>query len=215
MSKKKMIFILVIFSLSIFVGDFIFKGREEKVLFGSKIDSVNEEKTESFDTDNKRENQESERLDVKKNNNKLDKGKDSTNIDDSIVIKKVQEYILASDYETGLQILKGLIVKSTDTKEEAEKTYDILKNMLSFGTSIIIENIDDLESIIEDILGESIDADGNVVTLDDKVQILIDKFKEVASSREVNEVLNTLKKVDLENLASDVIEIIREVDISK
>ena len=215
MSKKKMIFILVIFSLSIFVGDFIFKGREEKVLFGSKIDSVNEEKTESFDTDNKRENQESERLDVKKNNNKLDKGKDSTNIDDSIVIKKVQEYILAGDYETGLQILKGLIVKSTDTKEEAEKTYDILKNMLSFGTSIIIENIDDLESIIEDILGESIDADGNVVTLDDKVQILIDKFKEVASSREVNEVLNTLKKVDLENLASDVIEIIKEVDISK
>ena len=215
MSKKKIIFILVIFSLSIFVGDFIFKGREEKVLFGSKIDSVNEEKTESFDTDNKRQNQESERLDVKKNNNKLDKGKDSTNIDDSIVIKKVQEYILAGDYETGLQILKGLIVKSTDTKEEAEKTYDILKNMLSFGTSIIIENIDDLESIIEDILGESIDADGNVVTLDDKVQILIDKFKEVASSREVNEVLNTLKKVDLENLASDVIEIIREVDISK
>ena len=215
MSKKKIIFILVIFSLSIFVGDFIFKGREEKVLFGSKIDSVNEEKTESFDTDNKRQNQESERLDVKKNNNKLDKGKDSTNIDDSIVIKKVQEYILAGNYETGLQILKGLIVKSTDTKEEAEKTYDILKNMLSFGTSIIIENIDDLESIIEDILGESIDADGNVVTLDDKVQILIDKFKEVASSREVNEVLNTLKKVDLENLASDVIEIIREVDISK
>ena len=218
MSKKKIVIILAIFSMSIFLGYFIFENKEEKILsdkalFLSNLDNESEKNTESS-KNNKIEDKISTEIE---NNNKLGKSENSiaNDIDKNIIIKKIQEYILEGDYENGFKVLKGLIVESTNSEEEAEKTYAILKNTLNFGTSIILENIDELEGVLEELLGESIDANGKVVNLEDKVDLFIDKAKEFIKDIDIDIVLDVLKEINLGDLTSEVIDIISKADISK
>ena len=118
MSKKKIVIILAICSLSIFLGYFIIENKEEKLLsdkalFGSSMDSNGKKNIESFENNGKVNSKEKISIEVEENN-KLDKSNNSINnvIDENIIIKKVQDYILEGDYEKGFKILKGLDRKS-------------------------------------------------------------------------------------------------------
>ena len=164
MNRKKVILVLAICSMSIFSGCSVLNKVEEKFSNEKAVVSnvASDESIENLDEENKKE-----KSDDKDNikNEEENKETKNTEINDEEVIKKVQEYVLEGNYEKGLEIIKGLIFESNNTDEEAKETYGLLKEFLTFGASILTENLGEMESLIEEIIGESIDINGDVLDI--------------------------------------------------